>query len=183
VLYHGGLFEERGVEQLLEAIPDVPKAVLVLMGYGSLVPTIQRRLTEPALAGRAFLLPPVPPAELPNWVASADVVAIPIQPTTLNHRFATPNKLWEAMAAGVPILAGDLPGMAGYIRETDGGVLVDPTEPASIARGLRELLAQPADARRAMHDRLVAAARDRYCWEVQEPTYLGLLGRLTGKPW
>ena len=183
VLYHGGLFEERGVEQLMEAIGDVRNAVLVLMGYESLVPTIQLRIAEQALDRRAVLLPPVPPIELPDWVASADVVAVPIQPTTLNHRYATPNKLWEAMSAGVPILASDLPGMAGIIRETNGGVLVDPTDPAAIARGLRELLGQSAEARQAMHDRLVAAARDRYCWEVEEQTYLGLLSRLTGRPW
>ena len=46
---------------------------------------------------------------------------MPIQPTTLNHRLTTPNKLFEAMAAGVPVVASDLPGMATIVRETGCG--------------------------------------------------------------
>jgi glycosyltransferase involved in cell wall biosynthesis len=183
VLYHGGLVEERGVEQLLEAIVLVRDAVLVLLGYGSLEGTIRRRVSDDGLADRVVVLPAVPPGELLDTIASADVAAMPIQPTTLNHRYTTPNKLFEAMAVGVPILASDLPGMAPIVREVDGGVLVDPTDPADIARGLRSLLELPTDARAAMRDRLLGAARDRYCWEVERETYLALLGRLTGRPW
>ena len=58
---------------------------------------------------------------------------MPIQPTTLNHRLTTPNKLFEAMAAGVPVVASDLPGMAAIVRETGCGLLVDPTDPAAMA--------------------------------------------------
>ena len=70
-------------------------------------------------------------------------MAIPIQGDTLNHRLATPNKLFEALAAGVPVVASDLPGMAPIVRELDAGVLVDPARPAAIAAGIRALL-EPA---------------------------------------
>lgn len=183
VLYHGGLFAERGIEQLIDAVSELQHVVLVLMGYGALVPAIARRIREAGPAGRVVLLPAVPPTELLDWVASADVVAIPIQPTTLNHRYATPNKLWEAIAVGVPILASDLPGMAPVVHDLDAGVLVDPTDPADIARGLTEVLAYSVTSRAALRERLLTAARTRYSWEIQAETYLGLLGRLTGKPW
>src|SRR5438128_690851 len=71
---------------------------------------------------RIHVLPAVAPADLHDWVASADVVAMPIQPSTLNHRLTTPNKLFEAMAAGVPVVASDLPGMATIVTETGCGV-------------------------------------------------------------
>lgn len=183
VLFHGGLVEERGVEQLLAAIGDVPGAVLVLMGYGPLVPRVEAARRDPAVAAIVRLLPPVAPTELIGWVASADVVAMPIQPTTLNHRYTTPNRLFEAIAAGTPILAADLPGMAAIVHEIDGGVLVDPTDPAAIAAGLRDLLTRSEADVAAMRSRLLAAAHERYCWEVEETAFLGVLERVTGRPW
>ena len=50
VLYHGGLFPWRGIEQLIEAIRDVPDATLVLMGYGVLEPTLRAWAADPRSA-------------------------------------------------------------------------------------------------------------------------------------
>jgi glycosyltransferase involved in cell wall biosynthesis len=183
VLYHGGLFPERGIEQLVEAIGLVPDAVLVVMGYGPLVAMLERRVREAEHDGRVVLLPPVPIVELPDWVASADVVAMLYQPTTLNNRYSTPNKLWEAIAVGVPVVASDHPGMGPVVLELDAGVLVDPRDPIAIAGGIRELLGRSAASRAALRQRLMEASRSRYSWEVQLETYLAILGRLTGKPW
>ncbi len=181
VLYQGGFSRDRGIEQLIEAVPTVPGAVLVLMGYGSLEE--QLRAEEARSGGRVRVLPAVPPTELLDWVASADVVAMPIQPTTLNHRLTTPNKLFEAMAAGVPIVASDLPGMAPYVREAACGALCDATSPASIAEAVRSILDAPAGDRAAMSARALAAAHDRYNWEAQVATLFDEYTRLTGSAW
>ncbi|HLY15076.1 MAG TPA: glycosyltransferase family 4 protein [Candidatus Limnocylindrales bacterium] len=183
VLYHGGFSRDRGIEQLIEALPAFAPAVLVLLGYGPLQAELERRAADPALAGRLHVLPAVPPTELIDWVASADVVAMPIQPTTLNHRLTTPNKLFEAMAAGVPIVASDLPGMAGIVREADCGVLVDPTDPAAIGAAIGGLLALPAAERAAIGGRGQAAHLATYNWEAQAAILLAEYGRLTGRPW
>jgi glycosyltransferase involved in cell wall biosynthesis len=184
VLYHGGFSPERGIEQLIEGLPSLPNdAVLVLLGYGVLQAELDRRSAEPGLAGRLFVLPAVDPPDLLDWVGSADVVAAPIQPSTLNHRLTTPNKLFEAMAAGVPIAASDLPGMAGIVRETGCGVLFDPTSPISIATAIRSILDTPESERLAYRDRALAAAHGRYSWEAQAEILLGEYGRLTGRPW
>jgi glycosyltransferase involved in cell wall biosynthesis len=179
VLYHGGLSPDRGIEQLIAAIATVPDATLVLMGYGELGPSLEGlAATDQQIA----VLAAVPPAELIDWVASADVAAMPIQPTTLNHRLTTPNKLFEAIAAGVPIVASDLPGMAPIVRATGCGVVVDPTDPAAIAAAIREILDAPPERRRRLDDGLVAA-RAEYHWERQIELLLAEYGRLTGKPW
>ena len=69
------------------------------------------------------------------------------------------------MGAGVPVVASDLPGMAGIVRETGIGVLVDPTSPEAIAAGIREILDAPAERRAAYRDACLAAARGPYAWE------------------
>jgi len=136
---------QRGIEQLIDAIRDVPDATLVLLGYGELEGWLRERAAADA-TNRIAVLPAVPPAELIGWVASADVAAMPIQPTTLNHRLTTPNKLFEAIAADVPVVASDLPGMATIVRETGCGRLVDPRDPAAIAAAVRAVLDAGADA-------------------------------------
>jgi glycosyltransferase involved in cell wall biosynthesis len=183
VLYHGGLSRDRGIEPLLAAVPRVERATLVLMGYGDLEPRLRSLAADPASGGRVRLLPAVPPAELLGWVASADVAAMPIQPTTLNHRLTTPNKLFEAMAAGVPVVASDLPGMAGVVREADNGLLVAPTDVDALAAALRAVLDAPPARRAAWIEGGRRATVERYAWERQLDRLLDLYGRLTGRPW
>jgi glycosyltransferase involved in cell wall biosynthesis len=184
VLYQGGFSRDRGIEQLIEALSAFPDAtVLVLLGYGVLEPDLRRRAADQDMAGRLFVLPAVPPTDLLDWVASADVVAIPIQPSTLNHRLTTPNKLFEAMAAGVPVVASDLPGMAGIVDATGSGVLCDPTSPNSIAAAIGTILDAPASERAAYRKRAISAAHGQYSWEAQVEGLLREYGRLTGRPW
>jgi glycosyltransferase involved in cell wall biosynthesis len=183
VLYHGGLFPNRGIEELMEAIASVPSATLVLMGYGVLETALRERAVAPESAGRIHVLPAVRPEELLDWVACADVAAMPIQPSTLNHRLTTPNKLFEAMAAGVPVVASDLPGMATIVRATGCGVLCDPTDPVAIAAALREILDAGDEDRLAYGRRGLEASHTEYNWEDQVGILLAEYGRLTGKPW
>ncbi len=181
VLYQGNLMTERGIEQAMDAILDVPDAVLVLMGYGGSRDEYAATAARPPYAGRVQLIEPVPPDELLPWTASADVLVMAIQPTTLNHRLTTPQKLFEALAAGVPVVASDLPGMAGIVTTTGCGVLCDPTSPAAIAGAIRSILARSSAERAGLRTRSLAAAHDTYNWESQlvvlRGLYTGLVGR------
>jgi glycosyltransferase involved in cell wall biosynthesis len=183
VLYHGGLFPHRGIEELIAAMDGVPDAELVLMGYGALEAELPARIAASPAGARIHVLPAVPPDELHDWVAAADVAAMPIQPSTLNHRLTTPNKLFEAMTAGVPIVASDLPGMATIVRATGCGVLCDPTDPASIATAIRQIVDASPDERRAYGARGRAAVVERYNWAAQAAVLFDEYGRLTGRPW
>ena len=148
-LYQGQLTTERGIEQAMDAVLQVPNVVLALLGFGNMESQYRERASQAPYAGKVLLLPAVPPGELLEWSASADVMLIPIQPTTTNHQFTTPQKLWEAMAAGVPVVAADLPGMAAVVEPEQLGVLCDPTSPGSIAEGLRRILQRGAEGRAA----------------------------------
>jgi glycosyltransferase involved in cell wall biosynthesis len=183
VVYQGGFSHDRGIEQLIEAIAAVPGATLALLGYGRMQEQLEELAADPSTGGKLAVLPAVPPTELLDWIASADVAAMPIQPTTLNHRLTTPNKLFEAMAAGVPVVASDLPGMAAIVRDAGCGLLVDPTDPAAIAAAIRAILDLPEPEYEAWRARCAAAAMESYNWERQMEVVLAEYGRLTGRPW
>jgi glycosyltransferase involved in cell wall biosynthesis len=76
-------------------------------------------------------------------------------------------------------VASDLPGMAPIVRETGCGELVDPTDPADIARGIRAILDLPREGRDALRERCLAAGAI-YAWERQTETLFDLYGRLLG---
>ena len=184
VLYQGQLNTERGIEQAADAILRLPGAVLVLLGFGPREALYRTLAVTPPYVGRVLPLPPVPPSALLAWTASSDVMVMPIQPTTTNHEFTTPQKLWEAIAAGVPVVASDLPGMAEVVRATGAGVVCDPTSPAAIADAVRSILEASPEDRAAFRERALTAAHDRYNWETQAETllaiYRGLLDDIAG---
>jgi glycosyltransferase involved in cell wall biosynthesis len=174
VLHQGNLQTDRGIEEGMNAILEVPGAVLVLLGFGALRDKLAEATRREPWRDRVFLLDAVPPSQLLDWTASADLVLMAIQPTSLNHRYTTPNKLWEALAAGVPVVASDLPGMAEVVRETGAGVVCEPTSPAAIAAAIRDILSRSPAEREDLRRRALAAAHDRYNWEVQAGALLGL---------
>jgi glycosyltransferase involved in cell wall biosynthesis len=183
VLYQGGFSVGRGVEQLMAAIRQVPGAVLVVMGYGSLGEDFRAAAQRPEHEGRVHVLPAVAPTELLDWVASADVVGVLFQHDTLNNYLSTPNKFLEAMAAGVPTVCSDHPGMGPIARETGCGIPVDPADVDAVAAAMRTIVDAPPEERSAMRARALAAAHDTYNWETQVQALLQEYGRLTGRPW
>jgi len=125
-------------------------------------------------ADRIHFLPGIAPDEILAWTASADISAMPVQGDTLNHQLNTPTKLFDAMGAGVPVVASDLPGMGPIVRDTGCGELCDPEDPADIARAIRTILDAPPERRAAYREACLAAARGPYAWERQAAALLEL---------
>lgn len=183
VLYQGGFSVGRGVEQLMAAVRRVPDCVLVVMGYGALEAEFKAAAARPENAGKVHILPAVPPTELLEWVASADVVGVLFQHDTLNNYLSTPNKFLEAMAAGVPSVCSDHPGMGPIARETGCGIAVPPDDIDAISTAIRSIVEAPPDERLTMRARARAAAHDTYNWESQVEALLEEYTRLTGRAW
>lgn len=178
VLYLGLILDGRGIGQLCEAIGLVEGAGLVIAGHGRDQERFQRRAAALRHADRIHFPGPVAPADIPAAIAAADVSAMPVEGDTLNHQLNTPTKLFDAMGAGVPVVASDLPGMAPIVRATGCGELCDPDDPADIARAIRLILEATPERRAAYRDAALAAARDVYAWEHQAPVLLDLYRNL-----
>ncbi len=183
VLYHGGFQRDRGLEVLAEAMldPRLRHAHLTYLGFGPLTGSLQALADEPRFDGRLHVLPGVPPEELLAWVASADVSAMPNQPATLNEMYSSPNKLYESIAVGTPVVGSDFAERRRIvIDDPDGplGTLCDPTDWRDLARALSDVLeldpAEALDLRRRCH----RAAQLRWNWEIQTDRLLALYARL-----
>jgi glycogen(starch) synthase len=174
----GAVVPHRGIEEACVAVGSVPDAVLVVVGDGASKPAIEQMARSLPHARRIHFLPAVEPGDIADWTAAADVAVMPIQPSTLNHRLTTPTRLFDALGAGVPVVASDLPGMAEIVRETGCGVLCNPSDPADIARGIRAVLDGPAERRAALRAACLAAGAGEYSWARQIEKVVAVYGRL-----
>lgn len=183
VLYHGAFSRHRGLDELAEALLEagLERAHLVYLGYGGQRPAVDRLAADPRFRGRVHVLNAVPPEGLLEIVAGADVDAIPLQHSSLNHWLCTPNKLFESLAAGVPVVVSNFPVMRAIVRDDPAGPLgevCDPAEPASIGAAIRTIIELDPGAREALHERCRTAARERWNWETESRGLLNLYADL-----
>jgi len=175
VLHHGGLSSGRGITETIDALEHLPAEVaLVMLGDGELVPKIAERAAG-SDRGRLVHHRSVPVDELAGWVAGADVGVIAFQPIERNNLLATPNKLFECLAVGVPVVVSDFPEMGRIVRESKVGATCDPGSPSSIAAAVGSVLAGDRD---AWSTACRTAATERYSWQRQAAVLLAAYDRI-----
>jgi glycosyltransferase involved in cell wall biosynthesis len=162
-LYQGGLGKGRGIELLLEAFSDldVDKNVLVCMGYGPMENLIQEKAQQQCTI---FFHPAVAPEVLLNYTSSADYGILFYEDTCLNHRYCSPNKIFEYIMAGLPVLTSNLYEMKRLV-ETEGiGIVAQKNTVDGFKKAVECSLNQDYGATQEN----VFLARKKYCWEEQE---------------
>lgn len=181
VEFHGRLGPNLGLDEAAEAVLRVPDAVLVLIGFGRWTERSRARDADPKFAGRHFTLPAVHPDELLGWTASADVALVPLPPVSANQRASTPNKFWEAIAAGTPVVVGPgLEVMNALVTEHGLGVVARSLAPDDLAAAIRMVLDRPDEERRAERDRIRRLAAEHFSWPVAAGAYRDLVRELSG---
>lgn len=139
--------EERGIPELIRAVGEVCKrkrGVIRLVCVGGPMDNLARYLALASEAGipdgRAMFFDLVPAAEVPLWIKSLDVAVIPYPPNLHYSFFVSPMKAFEYMAAGVPVVASDLPSLREILADGRNAVLVKPGDPEALAEGIIRLL-------------------------------------------
>jgi glycosyltransferase involved in cell wall biosynthesis len=184
VLYQGGFSVDRGVEELVAAAahPRLVEldAAVVFMGYGRLEASI--RAAAERDPRRIHLLPAVLPDELMPWTASADVSFVGQPPRTLNQRMNLPNKLFESLMAGVPVVVSVGNEQCRLVTAERVGACVDIDDPAAIASACADLLTRPEEERRALRAHCRRVALERYTWEGNAGGLIEVYRRLAAPP-
>jgi glycosyltransferase involved in cell wall biosynthesis len=178
-LYQGGLDEDRGLDTLVHAGKFLPPdMVIVLMGKGPSKPHLEELIAGEGVGDRVRMLPAVPYAELLAWTASADLGLI-VYPTghSPNILYCLPNKLFEFLMAGLPVLASPLVAIADVLRSYDVGRVVSSMEPSDVGQAIGAMLAD-SEALARMRRNALQATRQELCWEVEQQRLLSLYASL-----
>ena len=149
VTYFGAVTRHRGLGAAIAAMGHLPAVRLRIVGpdawgFRAELETLAQRL---GVADRVDLLPPVPPDRAIEVLSQAQVGLALIEPSCLSYELTLPNKIFEYVMAGVPVLGSTVPVLAGFIRRHDVGLTVDPHNPEAIANCIARLMKPDLQAR------------------------------------
>ena len=176
VLHQGAVAEGRGGGNLVRAVAEMDSTHLLFLGVDGVF--AERLVTLAAELGvdqRTHFHPPVALTELLSYTTQADVGVSLLEDTCDNHRLALPNKLFEYLAAGLPVVVSDLPEMRRLVRERQVGWVTDPGDPADIARALAEATGSRDD--ESLENRVRIAASELN-WQRERSRLTDLYARL-----
>lgn len=175
--YIGGITAIRSASEMVEAVGllDTPEARLQL--GGAFAPATLE-LNVASLEGWSRV-------EYRGWVGREEVrqilskvrAGLVLFHPLPNHVRAQPNKLFEYMAAGLPVIASDFPLWREIVEGAGCGLLVDPQDPRAIADAMQWILDNPEEAA-DMGRRGRAAVEERYNWEAESDKLIALYRRL-----
>lgn len=165
-----------GLEHLVEAFLRLrrtePDTRLLMVGDGAERAAVQERLSDLCASGHVDLPGAVPPSEVGGVLSRMDVG---VAPYPARRSYVSPLKVFEYMAAGLPVVASGVDQIVGLVEDEETGLLCGPEDPEGLAAALGRLAADPA-----LRSRLGRRGRERvlaeHTWDAVAGRILALAG-------
>lgn len=176
IVYTGRATFNRGLEEAIDALALLPPNVHLLV-LGNYAPgfkaILDARIGEKGVRARVHNYGPVPSEQVPSWASEGDLSLVPIKGVCLSYEYCLPNKLFEGIQAGLPILATNLVEMKRTLEEYDCGLTYESGNVADLKAKIEHILGTPGLADR-LRANAVKAAR-QLNWETEKARLLELL--------
>lgn len=176
ILYQGGYAPNRGLQGLIMSTHYLKKGILVLMGWGKLEQELKDLTKAEGLSERVRFTHPVPQQEVLYYTASATLGVIPYQFVGLNNYYSSPNKLFEYIAGGLPVVGSNFPELKKVIEGYSLGKTFNPDDPEDIAEAINYVLSDK-DRYDEMKKNALRAAKI-FNWENESKKLLRIYRRL-----
>jgi len=140
ILQGNAIHKDRGGEEIIEAMPLIHNAVLLIVGQGDMIQKMKERVIELGLQQRVTFTGRVTPEVLRTYTNSADLGIAFDKNVSLNHYYSLPNKLFEYIHARVPVISSDLPERKRIIEKYEVGTVLTDLEPQTVANAINSIL-------------------------------------------
>ena len=184
LVYSGGLHPTRGNHTIVEAVSAVEDLHLVVVartrgnGY---VQRLERLAASLGMAERFHVVEFVAPDQVVHYLSGADLAIHSLVAGPLNHEWALPNKLFEYLFAGLPIVVSDCRCMKEFVEGNELGLSYRSEDPIDLARVLEKVLLDLPRYRNP--ERRRALIEGEYSWQRQAERILASYQRILGSRW
>jgi glycosyltransferase involved in cell wall biosynthesis len=140
ILQGAGINIDRGAEEAVEAMQYLENEVLLIIGGGDVVDVIQQLIIKHHLEKKVILKPRMPYPEMMNHTVLCDLGLTIDKGTNINYQYSLPNKIFDYIHAGIPVLASRLPEVEKIVKGSDVGDFIENHDPMHIAGKISEML-------------------------------------------
>jgi glycosyltransferase involved in cell wall biosynthesis len=165
ILQGSGINKDRGGEEAVLAMRYVEQAVLLVVGSGDALPLMKQLVEEEQLQEKVIFIPRQPLDRLYAYTALAEVGLSLDKDDSLNQLYSLPNKLFDYIYNGVPVLTSNLPEVARIVKEYDVGLVLDEYSEEAMASAINWMLEQ--DYKKMKKEKLQRAAAS-LVWEREK---------------
>jgi len=139
ILQGGGINIDKGAEELVHAVSTIDDVELLIAGSGDVIASLESIVRDLRIGERVHFLPAMPWKKLIGYTMMADAGMCLEKDTNINYRLSLPNKLFDYIAAGKPVIAGNLPEIEKIVVENNCGVIIRSITPEHIRNAVIEL--------------------------------------------
>lgn len=168
ILYQGALNIGRGIEWIINAMPLIKNAVLIIIGEGDISNDLKLQVEKKKLQNQVFFLGRISCKELPTYTIAADLGLCLLNNNSLSYYYSLPNRIFDFMYAKVPILASDFPEIKNIVKNYQIGKIVNNYQPEFLAKTISKMLNEK------IADQNFENAIANFNWENEKKVLLSL---------
>ncbi len=143
ILQGSGINIDRGAEEAVEAVRYLNDVLLLIIGSGDVIPSLKKRVDEHNLQSSVVFKDRMPYETMMAHTRNADLGLTLDKDTNINYRYSLPNKLFDYIHAGIPVLASNLVEVKNVVETYELGLIATSHNPRELASRIQEMLSSP----------------------------------------
>jgi glycosyltransferase involved in cell wall biosynthesis len=167
-----GINIQRGAEEAVEAMQYLPDCLLLIIGGGDVLEFLKEKTRTLNLSEKVIFIPKQPYNKLREYTANADIGITIDKDTNLNYRFSLPNKLFDYIHSGLPVLASRLPEISLIVEKYGVGCFIENHDPLHIAEKIKSMLADTGKMAEYKANAILAA--QELNWQNEEKVLINI---------